>query len=224
MSDHISAHAVAQFLQSNPDFFVTYSELFASLEVPHPHQSRAISLGERQIITLRERLKDFEFRLADLMRNAALNEVTSEKLSRWSARMLAEQDPARLPGVIMIGLAEAFNLQDVALRVWGLSLPHEGVGAPVADEIKTFANDLHHPYCGENTEFAAAAWLHTKPASMAILPLRPQSDLPAFGLLVMGSEDPARFSPDLGTSFLSTVAMLCSAALSRLLPPSGESE
>jgi len=219
MTDPISAHAVAQFLQSNPDFFVEHAELFAGLEVPHPHQSRAISLGERQILTLRERLKEFEFRLAGLMRNAALNEVTADKMTQWCTRLLAEPDPTRLPGVILVGLAEQFNLPDVVMRVWGLNLAEEGVAAPVTDDIKTFANELRTPYCGDKTEFAAAAWLHAKPASMAILPLRRHPDAPAFGLLVMGSDDPLRFAPDLGTSFLDSVSLLSSAALSRLLPP-----
>ena len=219
MTDHISAAAVAQFLQSNPDFFVEHADLFAGLEVPHPHQSRAISLGERQILTLRERLKEFEFRLAGLMRNAALNEVTSDKMTHWCARLLSEADASKLPGAILVGLAEQFNLPDVAMRVWGLTLAEEGVAAPVTDDIKTFANELRVPYCGDKTEFAAAAWLHAKPASMAILPLRQHADAPAFGLLVMGSDDPQRFAPDLGTSFLESVARLCSAALSRLLPP-----
>lgn len=219
MTDHISAQAVAQFLQSHPDFLVEHADLFAMLEVPHPHQSRAISLGERQILTLRERLKDFEFRLASLMRNAALNEVTSEKMTQWCARLLAESDATKLPGAILTGLAEQFNLPDIALRVWGLTLPEDGVAAPVSDEIKAFAKEMRQPYCGDNTEFAVAAWLKSKPASMAILPLRPYVDAPAFGLLVMGSDDPSRFAPDLGTSFLGGVSRLCGAALSRLLPP-----
>ena len=222
MTDHISAHAVAQFLQSNPDFFVEHAELFATLEVPHPHQSRAISLGERQILTLRERLKDFEFRLASLMRNAALNEVTSEKMTTWCARLLVEPDATKLPGAILTGLAEQYNLPDLTMRVWGLMLPEDGVAEPVSDEIKSFAKDMRTPYCGDKTEFAAAAWLKSKPASMAILPLRKHANASAFGLLVMGSDDPLRFAPDLGTSFLGSVSLLCGAALSRLLPPDGD--
>ena len=57
---------------------------------------------------------------------------------------------------------------------------------------------------------------------MAILPLRQHADAPAFGLLVMGSDDPLRFAPDLGTSFLNSVSLLCGAALARLLPPDGD--
>jgi len=211
-----TAHSIAKFLQENPDFFVQYSDLFSTLEVPHPHQSRTISLGERQILTLRERLRDFEFRLAELVRNGALNETTTTKLNLWCARMLAEPSAIRLPGEVALGLAEQFNLQEVALRVWGLDLPAEGFGAPVDAAVHDFANTLAAPYCGSNTDFTAVSWLHKKPASLAILSLRGQANEPAFGLLVLGSDDPERFTPDMGTTFLQTVSKLASAALSRL--------
>ena len=220
MTEALTAHAVATFLQQHPDFLVEHADLFSTLEVPHPHQARTISLGERQILTLRDRLRDFEFRFAELVRNAALNETTTEKLTRWCDRMLGEQSTIRLPGEVALGLAEQFNLQEVALRVWGLDLPESGVGAPVAQDVHAFADTLTAPYCGNNTEFIAAGWLNAKPASLAILALRTSPHAPAFGLLVLGSDDPDRFAPDMGTSFLQTVSRLASAALSRLKPAS----
>ena len=122
MTELMTAHSVAKFLQENPDFFAQHAELFSSLEVPHPHQTRAISLGERQILTLRDRLRDFEFRLADMVRHATQNETTTNKLNQWCERILAEQSNTRLPGEVALGLADLFNLQEVALRVWGLDL------------------------------------------------------------------------------------------------------
>ncbi len=218
MSDNLSAQNVAKFLQENPDFFVEHSDLFSTLEVPHPHQSRAISLGERQILTLRERLRDFEFRLADLVRNAAFNEATTTKLNQWCARMLAESATIRLPGEVALGLAEHFNLQEVALRVWGLDLPAEGVATPVDDAVHTYADALKHPYCGTDSTLAPVTWLNEKPASLAIIALRTASNEPAFGLLVLGSNDAQRFNAEMGTAFLETVSALASAALSRLKP------
>ncbi len=220
MPDPMNAQNVAKFLQEHPDFFVEYSDLFSTLEVPHPHQSRAISLGERQILTLRDRLRDFEFRQADLVRNAAASESTTERLNQWCARMLAEASPVRLPGEVALGLAEHFNLQEVALRVWGLELPAEGVGAPVAQTVHTYANTLTTPYCGHDTTLVPATWLNATPASLAIIALRSSAHEPAFGLLVLGSDDASRFSPEMGTAFLETVSKLASAALTRLKPRS----
>jgi uncharacterized protein YigA (DUF484 family) len=219
MSDSMTAQHVAKFLQENPGFFVEHADLFSTLEVPHPNQTRAISLGERQILTLRDRLRDFEFRLADLVRNAAFNASTTDHLNQWCMRMLAETSPVRLPGEVALGLAEQFNLQEVALRVWGLDLPEEGVGAPVAQEVHTYANSLSKPYCGRDTTLTPAGWLNATPGSFAIIALRASAHEPAFGLLVLGSDDAERFNPELGTTFLETVSRLASAALLRLKPP-----
>jgi len=70
----LSAVEVAQFLKANPDFFDAHADVFSKLMVPHPHQSRAISLGERQIMLLRERGKKTERQLATLVANARGNE------------------------------------------------------------------------------------------------------------------------------------------------------
>ena len=216
MTDLMTAHSVAKFLQEHPEFFTLHAELFASLEVPHPNQTRAISLGERQIMTLRDRLRDFEFRFAELVRNAALNETTTEKLNLWCERMLAEASPTRLPAEVALGLAEQFNLQEVALRVWGLDLPAEGVAAPVSEDVHIFADGLLSPYCGSNTELTPVSWLSKKPASLALISLRKPGDKTAFGLLVLGSDDPERFTPEMGTQFLNVLSRLASAALLRL--------
>jgi uncharacterized protein len=74
------------------------------------------------------------------------------------------------------------------------------------------------PYCGINAGFEAARWFD-EPASvtsLAMIPLR-QGDT-AFGLLVLGSPDPTRYSADMGTDFLQRVGEVASAALSRLRP------
>ena len=167
-------------------------------------------------MTLRERLRDFEFRLADLVRNAALNEITTDKLNRWCVRMLAEPVGARVPEQIAQGLTEQFNLQEVGMRLWGLNLPEEGFGEAVSDEVHDYASALTTPYCGNDTKLAAASWLKTPPASFAVLALRPAPTAPAFGLLVLGSDNAERFAPDMGRAFLQTVGILASAALSRL--------
>ena len=53
--------------------------------------------------------------------------------------------------------------------------------------------------------------------SLALIPLRRATDTPAFGLLVLGSPDPTRYSADMGTDFLARVGEIASAGLARLL-------
>jgi len=217
----LSAHDVAQFLQTHPDFFNEHADLFVSMAVPHPNQNRAISLSERQAMLLRDKIRDLEWRLTGLVQQATRNEIISEHLKVWCQRMLSASDAQRLPGEIALGLAEQFGLQDAALRVWlpkGTSATApDTLGGPVSQEIRAFADTLKAPYCGQGTQFEALAWLNQPPASFAMIALRQYADDPAFGLLVLGSDDPERFSADMGTTFLAHIAQLASAALKRLM-------
>jgi uncharacterized protein YigA (DUF484 family) len=218
MSESLSALTVARFLQEHPEFFSEHAELFAALTVPHPNQSRAVSLGERQILTLRDRQKELEHRLAALAHQASFNENVAEKITLWCSNLLAVQDPQKLPGHLVAALAQTFEIPQVAMRIWGLDIPNEGVGAEVDDDARAFAQSLTAPYCGPNKDFAVAQWFTEMPASMAMIALTHGSDDEAqtAGLLLLGSDDTERFSSDMGTDFLQTIGRLCSAALSRL--------
>ena len=49
------------------------------------------------------------------------------------------------------------------------------------------------------------------------MPLTAGAPAQPFGLLVLGSPDPTRYTAEMGTEFLSRVGEIASAALSRLL-------
>ena len=106
----------------------------------------------------------------------------------------------------------------------GAAFDAEPFTQDVDEDVRSFAGSLGLPYCGANTGFAAARWLDdggSAVQSLALLPLRhgagpgPES---TFGLLVLGSPDPTRYSADMGTEFLMRIGDVASAALSRLRP------
>lgn len=223
MSENLSALTVARFLQENPEFFSEHAELFAALTVPHPNQSRAISLGERQIMALRDRQKELEMRLAALSHQASFNEGVADKVTRWCEVMLTANDAQTIPGHIIAGLAETFDIPEVGMRLWNLDIAAEGVGEPVDEDARKFAESLGAPYCGPNKEFSVAQWLRDAPASMAMVAIKhgASDDAATVGLLLLGSDDPERFTSDMGTTFLETIGRLASAAIGRLPLKSG---
>jgi uncharacterized protein YigA (DUF484 family) len=215
--DALTARDIAEYLQAQPDFFEQYADLFANLSVPHPHQARAISLGERQILTLRARAKEQEARLAQIVRHASSNERINNAMMHWCARMLAEPDATQLPAHIIRSLSDLFDIPAIALRVWDLPLIADSEFAQdVTDSVREFARALARPHCGPFDGHEVAGWLGTPPASLAVMALRTQAGAPPIGLLVFGSEDPERFTPDMGTDFLDTIALLAGASLHRL--------
>ena len=214
MTDQLTALTVARFLQENPAFFGEHAELFSALSVPHPSDTRAISLGERQILILRDRQKELEQRLAILSHQATFNQGTAQKMNHWCSQLLAVDDSQLLPGHIVGGLMESFEVPDVALRLWGVSLTEAAFAESVTSDERTFAQGLSAPYCGPNKGLSVANWLQQPPASMAIIPIHREGQ--TVGLLVLGSPDSERFAADMGTTFLESIEQMASAALSRL--------
>jgi uncharacterized protein YigA (DUF484 family) len=218
MTDSVlTAQGIASFLKNNPQFFNQHAEVFSELKVPHPYGNHVISLGERQILRLRERLRELEWRLNEVTHHAHSNEVINTNVLLWCSRLLREVEPQHLPGEIALGLAEQFSLDHVGMRLWNLSEQAlTGYGAAVSQDVRDFTDSLTAPYCGSDTEFEAVSWLEAKPQSLALIPLRFEAERPSIGLLVLGSDDPARFHPAMGTMFLEAIGRLASAALRRL--------
>lgn len=212
-----NAQDIARFLQEQPSFFEEHAEIFASLHVPNPHGGRAISLAERQIQTLRERVHGLEWKLNELAHNASTNEKISQQVARWTQTLLGTVQAADLPTAISGGLAAEFGLEHAALRLWNLpGLPADSDALSESADARAFADSLQTPYCGHETGFEAVRWLGGTPKSLALVALRLQPQAPSIGLLILGSEDATRFSPEKGTAFLDAIGRLASAALQRL--------
>ena len=220
-STTINAEAIAKFLQDNPEFFEKYPETFANLKVPHPHQSKAISLGERQILTLRSRMRDLEWQLSGLVRHATGNEKISQLLIDWCASLLAEDNIQQLPEHIEQGIARLFELPNLTLKVWDLPRlqEHHTCRQDVSAELKQEVAQMQQPWCGKPDNQVAITTLSDTPASAAIIPITIGTPPIPVGVLVLGSPDETRFTPDMGTDFLKTIARLSGAALNRLYQP-----
>lgn len=212
-SNCLNANDVAEFLVKNPDFFQQHATLFSELRVPHPHEKRAISLGERQILTLRSQNKELSQQLRLLVGHAKSNQKIGEQLHQWSCRMLAEPHAEQLPGHIIRSLTEIFDVDSITMRSWQfIDLGHNDISVKDIHFIKS----LTQPYCGPITSPDIAAWLSEPAQSMAIVPLFLASAEDCIGALVMGSQDSQRFTIDMETDFLVRIGELCAAALSRL--------
>ena len=215
------ADAVAAYLARHADFFAAHPELLTTLSVPHPQNGQAISLVERQSLQLRSRISALEAHIAELKRHGAENDAIVDKLIRWARALLAEADAARLPPLAVEQLKQMFAVPYAAVRVWGADARYaaEPWAAAVSDDIRQLTDSMGAPFAGPNAGFEAAAWLHPQPLtvqSLAVLPLRVGASPHAFGLLVLGSADRARFEPSMGTDFLAHLAELASAACARL--------
>jgi hypothetical protein len=217
----MNAEDVVRYLQDHPGFFEEYAEILAQIYIPHPHGGRAIPLAERQILTLREKSKMFEGKLAELIQFGEENDAIGEKMHRLCVALIATGDRQGMLQALYYNLREDFAVPHAAARIWRADA---GVGdgpefTPVTDELRQYAAALEHPFCGPGGSPEVASWFGEAAAqvrSAACMPLRDGSKA-CFGMLALASEDVLRFYPEMGTLYLERLGELASAALQRHL-------
>ncbi|MFI4939455.1 MAG: DUF484 family protein [Burkholderiales bacterium] len=221
MNQPLDSHSVAQYLTDNAHFFEEHAELLAKIKLTSPLAGRTVSLQERQMEVLREKIKSLEMRMADLIRIAQDNNAITLKFQAWAESLLLARNDADLAPILIDGLQKTFSVPHATLRVWSVAdeFSSEWFAAPVSDDARLFANGLTAPFCGKNDDFEPASWLKNTPPiqSLAMLPLRVHATREAFGLLVLASPDSTRFSEDMATDFLTKIGETASAALTCLL-------
>ncbi len=211
---------IAHFLINTPGFFERHADLLATIQLTSPHGKRAVSLQERQLEILRERIRGLELKIVEMIRNGQENVALAERQHRWTKALMLTPNAADVPAVLVQQLKEEFLIPQVAIRLWNVEAAHADApfAAPVGQDVKVFADSLDEPYCGANNGFEAAQWLDSPAtiASMALLPLHHTSG--TVGLLVLGSPDPTRYRADMGTEFLARLGEVASAGVARLMP------
>ncbi|MDO8701355.1 MAG: DUF484 family protein [Undibacterium sp.] len=217
----MNSNDIADFLSNNPHFFEEHAELLSRIKLTSPLMGRAISLQERQMEVVREKHRVLELRLNELMRVAQENDSITSKFQNWTRSLLLARNDVELPHVLTQGLQDIFSLPHATLRLWDVAedFSHTWFAQAAGEDVQLFAKGLNAPFCGKNQEFEAASWIDApQPVeSLAMLPLRLSPSSATFGLLVLGSPDPSRFTKDMATDFLAKIADTSSAALSCLI-------
>lgn len=208
-----------ELLKDIPDILLRHPALLAELEVPH-ETGEAVSLIERQVKVLRDKLLATDKRMRELMTIARDNERLAQSLHRLAINLLGARD---LEDVVSIALDELRNELGAEYAVIRLFTEdqHQLENRPNlfierdAEPLKSFSTmlDNRKPLCGRCTEEQKTFLFGDnadKVGSAAVIPLAAGARL---GLLGLGSEDESRFSIALGTEFLTQIGELLSTAL-----------
>ncbi len=200
------AEEVAQYLQNNPQFFEEHVETLTQINLPHPHGGRTISLSERQLLALREKNKELEKKLREMIAFAQDNDALQHKVHEFVIALFSARDLATLQETIPRLLRDIFSIPHAVLRMWQIS--------PPSAEVLAFADAQAQPVCLHHAAHDTAKWFGERAVqlhSYAYLPLRAGSK--TIGLLVLASEDKQRFYPEMGTVFLHRIAEAVASAL-----------
>jgi uncharacterized protein YigA (DUF484 family) len=219
--------SIATYLQRHPDFFERHQAVLARLRLPHARGGSTVSLVERQIEVLREKLAGLEGKLADLMRVARANDAIAGRLHRFTRRLLRAAPRAEALARIEAGLREDFDAFHATLILIGAGpLPNEvsprfvrtvAAGDPNLKSFESlFASGK--PRCGQARDSQREFLFGAEGLQMASVALVPLGEKGSLGLLALGSTDRERFHPAMSTEFLARMAELIGDTVSASAP------
>jgi uncharacterized protein YigA (DUF484 family) len=205
---------VAAYLKEHPEFFEHYAEVVADVFIPHPHGGRAISISERQILTLRERGKQLEGKLSEMIQFGEENDIIGEKVHRLVLALIGARGMVALRHAVDFNLREDFAVPHVALKLW-----HPAADDSVSEATRAFAASLVHPHCGPLAMADTAAFFGEAAPLLKSYAYVALGNAGSYGLLALASEDAQRFYPEMGTLYLTRIGEIISACLRRELEP-----
>ena len=213
---------VAAFLREHPDFFQQHSDLLTELSIPHA-AGGVVSLVERQVEALRSENTELKGHMQELVELARDNEQLNQRLHHLTLGLLDAVDFDEVLTVLEDQLHDEFRADAVEMRLFSATeLRSESEsGKPTDPELAAFLDffDSGQPVCGPLTR-AQLDFLFGGEAddlgSAALMPLQGDDIM---GVLAVGSSDPERFRPDMGTEFLLRLAEVVSRKLQAVSLP-----
>jgi uncharacterized protein len=223
MSDDIRAieEIVSRHLRQHPDFLERQPALLKHLELSHS-SGPAISLIERQVQYLRQQNEALEQQHNQLMQIASDNEKLMSRLHRLTLELMSMGDLASFFDTLSGALLNEFKADILNITLFDLKI-EAGPKTPLFrarredPEIQQFQDylDKGHTICGRLNHNkrdylfgSRAQWVQ----SMALVPMGRD------GMLAIGSCDPARFYPGMGTLFLDLLANVVTSRLALETP------
>ncbi|MGD9021321.1 MAG: DUF484 family protein [Lysobacterales bacterium] len=213
---HSVEDIVIKFLQQNPDFLEQEPELLKYLELSHS-SGPAVSLIEKQVQYLRNENDTLEQRLNQLIQVAADNEKLMHRLHRLTLELMSMGDLPSFFDRLSEALLDEFNADILNITLFERKI-EAGPKTPIfhverdEPEIQQFQDHLDKgvSVCGRLNRNKRdylfghrAQWVQ----STVLVPIGKD------GLLAIGSSDPARFYPGMGTLFLDLLAQVVTSRL-----------
>ena len=215
---------VAKFLRRHPTFLSDFPDVLEILQLNHS-AGVATSLIERQVNQLRKKNQELTRQLNRLMHVASENEQLMSRLHQLTLELMSIADPAAFFQHLGRSLLEDFKADILRICLFDGNLA-AAAGPEVRwvdrkdEALKQFQFHLEsgHTVCGRLSESkltflfdSKARWVR----STALVPLGPRG---SEGMMAIGSSDPARFYPGMGTLFLDLLADVISSSLANVKP------
>ena len=217
-TEKLAAHEVAAWLRRHPGFLKQFPDLALTLVVPRDEGPTA-SLASYQLDVLRDKNRELSRRLADLGHTAQVNERLAVRTHQLTLALMKQHSAADTLRAMAATLEEDFDGDLVRLvvhaPVTGLEqTPWLQVLAADSPLLGPFRDCLKdgEPICGRLQPEKNAVLYGGRAEEIQTTALLP---LPGVGLIAVGSHDPNRFYPGMGTLFLRMMGESLVVALKR---------
>ncbi|KMN33109.1 MULTISPECIES: DUF484 family protein [Chromobacterium] len=209
---------VLAFLDQHPDFLAHHAERLGLKPGGAPQDRVVVSLAERQLLDLKDRNRQLESRLQQLVRHSEANDRIIANAHQLALSLQACRSLQDVLSALPACFAEHFKLERIALRLWHPAAESAGAVYDARNEVAALARNLSAPYCGPYVNDDVLAWFPATPVlqSFAQLALRDATGQ-TIGLLALASDDAQRFTFDMHTHYLAQIGEQVSVALIRVL-------
>jgi len=210
---------VAAYLRKNPDFLDDYPDILELLEITHT-TGAAVSLIERQVEQLRSSNHDLNRQLKRLVQVASENEVLMSRLHGLTLELMSIGSRREFFTHLGNSLLNDFNADILQICLLDQDIAAEagedvmGIEAddPALEQFKAHM-DKDQTVCGRLGESKLEFLFGSKARWVQSTALAPLGEKGSDGMMAIGSSDPARFYPGMGTLFLDLLANVISASL-----------
>ena len=207
---------VSKYLQQNPDFLEREPALLKHLELSHA-SGPAISLIEKQVQYLRTQNESLEQQLNQLIQVASDNEKLMSRLHQLTLELMSMGDLPSFFDRLSEALLSEFKADILNITLFDLKIeasPKTPLFHARRDdpEIQQFQDQLDkgQSVCGRLNRDKRDHLFDSRAQWVQSTALVPMGDI---GMLAIGSSDPARFYPGMGTLFLDLLAQVVTARL-----------
>jgi uncharacterized protein YigA (DUF484 family) len=217
-TEKLAGHEVAAWLRRHPGFLKQFPDLALTLVVPRDDGPTA-SLASYQLDVLRDKNRELSRRLADLGHTAQVNERLAVRTHQLTLALMKQDSAADTLRAMAATLEEDFDGDLVRLVV---HVPVAGLEQAPWLQVLAADNPLLGPFrdclkdgepiCGRLQPEKNAVLYGGRAEEIQTTALLP---LPGVGLIAVGSHDPNRFYPGMGTLFLRMMGESLVVALKR---------
>ena len=220
-SEEFTPGEIEDWLIRHPDFFQHHPDCLEALKVPHAC-GEAVSLITRQIELLRQKNRLVQTQINDILHIARENDSLLRRFHQLTIAMLDATSLEDALGALRWLLHDCFQADFVAVR-----LIQPVIDCPISDlcvsedcpQLSHFRRilEIGKPECGKPSDEQSAFLFGSVALEVESIALVPLQHAGLKGVLAIGSRDPKRFVPEMGSLFLSQMGDVVAARFVSLL-------